>query len=280
MPTDCHVHSEWSWDAPLGSMDLACEAALSLGLPAVAFTEHVDYTVWMPSAEALASLPSDHPVSRFSDEAGRVTPGAFDPDGYLLAIDRCRSRFPGLRILSGLELGEPHRFYDSVRTVLATGTFDRVLGSVHSQANAGEFQEPGDIYGQRHPADVVRDYLSEVRAMVAQVEEFSVLAHIDYPLRSWPHDSVELQMEDLEDDFRVTLRATAESGRLLEVNTVVPLDVTILKWWHEEGGEGVTFGSDAHEPSRVGAGFAQAAAMAEAIGFRPMGDLVSPWSRT
>ncbi len=41
---DGHVHSEWSWDARLGWMDATCARAVQVGLPAVAFTEHVDLT--------------------------------------------------------------------------------------------------------------------------------------------------------------------------------------------------------------------------------------------
>jgi histidinol-phosphatase (PHP family) len=41
-----------------------------------------------------------------------------------------------------------------------------------------------------------------------------------------------------------------------------------VRWWREEGGEAVTFGSDAHTPARIARGFAEAAAMVEAQGFR------------
>lgn len=33
-PADGHVHCEWSWDAPLGSMTRSCVRAVELGLPA------------------------------------------------------------------------------------------------------------------------------------------------------------------------------------------------------------------------------------------------------
>lgn len=46
LPADNHVHTEWSWDAPAGSMERSCARAAALGLPAIAFTEHLDHTVW------------------------------------------------------------------------------------------------------------------------------------------------------------------------------------------------------------------------------------------
>jgi len=55
----------------------------------------------------------------------RVFP--LDVDGYLASVERCRARFPGLRILSGIEAGEPHHFAGSVAAVLKQGQFDRVL---------------------------------------------------------------------------------------------------------------------------------------------------------
>lgn len=278
-PADGHVHSEWSWDAHQGSMLLSCEQATRLGLPGIAFTEHLDYTVWTVSQEGLASVPNDHPVSTHSDGAGRVSPPAFDAVGYLEAIDRCRNRFPDLTILSGLELGEPHRHMDNVGAVLAAGTFDRILGSVHSLPNRDEFQEPGDLMTHRDAEQVVRDYLAEVLTLLTSSAVFSVLAHVDYPLRAWPHEQRPLTLGSFEGDFREVLGTAAQHGLALELNTVVPMNASILDWRRDEGGEAVTFGSDAHEPSRVAHAFAGAATLAEQAGFRVSRNPLEPWRR-
>ena len=46
-PADNHVHTHWSWDTPDSStMRRACDRAIAEGLPAIAFTEHLDFTVW------------------------------------------------------------------------------------------------------------------------------------------------------------------------------------------------------------------------------------------
>jgi histidinol-phosphatase (PHP family) len=37
LPADSHVHTEWSWDAPDGSMERTCARAVEIGLPAIAF---------------------------------------------------------------------------------------------------------------------------------------------------------------------------------------------------------------------------------------------------
>ncbi len=260
-------------------MQRSCERAVDLGLPSIAFTEHLDFTVWTANLEAVAALPLDHPVAVLSDPQGQVSPPLFDAAGYLEAVERCRSQFRSLRILSGVELGEPHRHAESTRAVLESGTFDRVLGSLHCLPEKDGFQEPNDLYSHRDPDEIVRQYLVEVADMVSAMDTFSVLAHIDYPARSWPVRGEPFDAYRFEDEFRHALRATARSGKALEINTVVPLPGPVLHWWHQEGGQAVSFGSDAHEPSRIAQGFADAAAMAEANGFRAARDPVALWNR-
>lgn len=277
LPPDSHVHSEWSWDATQGSMEQSCARAMSLGLPAIAFTEHLDHTVWTVERDAIDE--SDHLLT-FTSSDGRVTPPAFDAHGYLEAVGRCRDQFPELRILSGLEIGEPHLHPAAVARVLDAGPYDRVLGSLHCLPDGERFAEPGELFRRRVAADLMREYLEEVARMVAHDDTFSVLAHIDYPVRSWPEGNAgSFDPEDFEEEFRNALGATAAAGKALEVNTVVPLHATILRWWHDVGGDAVTFGSDAHEPTAVARGFRDAAHLAEAHGFRPGRDPHDLWSR-
>jgi histidinol-phosphatase (PHP family) len=127
-------------------------------------------------------------------------------------------------------------------------------------------------------AGVMRDYLTETANMISACDDFSVLAHIDYPVRYWPAAATPFAPEDFEDEFRLVLRTLADSDRVLEVNTRVPLHQQIVKWWREEGGRAVTFGSDAHSPSRLAHGFAEAAAMVEALEFRPGRHPYDVWS--
>jgi histidinol-phosphatase (PHP family) len=245
----------------------SCARAVELGLQAIAFTEHLDHTVWTLAPGDID--PADRFLALVTPE-GTLTPPPFDAHGYLAAIERCRVRFPDLRILSGLEIGEPHWHAAAVATVLEAGRFDRVLGSQHCLPEAGGFAEPWSLFRRRPAAEVVRDYLAEVARLVVASDVFSVLAHIDYPIRYWPEDVAgPFDVSAFEADFRHALRPTAQSGRALEINTRIPLHSTVLGWWREEGGESVTFGSDAHEPSAVARGLREAADMAEAYGFRP-----------
>jgi histidinol-phosphatase (PHP family) len=85
---------------------------------------------------------------------------------------------------------------------------------------------------------------------------------------------------DFEEEYRAVFRALASSGRALEINTRSPMaSVSQLRWWWEEGGDAVSFGSDAHQPLRVGELFDVAVDIAEAAGFRPGRDRFDFWRR-
>jgi histidinol-phosphatase (PHP family) len=257
-------------------MEQSCARAVEVGLPAIAFTEHLDHTVWRVAVEG--PYADDH-LTALASPDGLLTPPAFDAAGYLEAIAHCRERFPDLRILSGLEMGEPHWHATACAEVLGAGHFDRVLGSLHCLPVDDGFTEVWGAYQRRAPGAVVREYLAEVAKLVAGTDSFAVLTHVDYAVRYWPLEAGPFDPRAYEEEFRYALRATAQSGKALEINTRLPLHATILTWWHEEGGDAVTFGSDAHLPSLVAHGFREAAQMAEAHGFRPGRTPYEFWGR-
>lgn len=273
LPPDNHVHSQFSWDTrTAGSMDLTCAKAVELGLPAVAFTEHVDFTAWahddMPPT-ASTGIP-------FRD---RVEP--LDVEGYQAELERCRDRYPQLRILSGIETGEPHLFPASVAAVLASGAFERVLGSLHSVVHEGRLLGPERVFGLGvAPEELMHRYFEGLLDLVKGSGLFQVLAHCDFPRRYWPESAVPYQESMFEEEYRAVFRALAGTGRALEINTRSPLwSVELMRWWYESGGEAVSFGSDAHVPYRVGDRFALAVDVVEAAGFRPGRDGFDFWRR-
>ncbi|TCC26227.1 PHP domain-containing protein [Kribbella sindirgiensis] len=273
MPADNHVHSQWSWDALHGSMEATCEHAAELGVPALTFTDHADFTPW--TIPAGTELPSEW---RTFVRGGILTPPALDLDGYLQSLEHCRERFPGLRIRSGVEISDPHWHLDSVQKLLAAAEFDLVISAVHSMTTGGGLGEVALAYDACPAAEVVHEYLAETLRMIEQYDGFDVLAHLDYPIRYWPNGEP-FDAGVFEEEFRTVLRALAAGGKALEINTKVPLSAQILRWWYAEGGAGVTFGSDAHEAGALARGFAEAVAIAEDCGFRPGPTPWSPWVR-
>jgi histidinol-phosphatase (PHP family) len=258
---DLHVHTEFSYDAPYGSMEGSCRRAVELGLPALAFTEHADF---LPDAPR------------------------FDVDPYGAAIERCRASFPGLRILSGVELGEPHRFRDEADRLLRRYPFDLVLGSCHSIPLDRRLVWIG-TEETLHPEvahESVRRFLQETLALVEDAPVFAALTHLDYPKRYWPHHALVYDEHDFEEEYRAVLAAAARAGLALEINTE-PHSAAhgpcpgpeVVGWWREAGGRAVSFGSDAHRPEDVAWGAELAGSIAGSFGFGEAGDRFGFWRR-
>jgi histidinol-phosphatase (PHP family) len=253
-----------------------CEQAVQIGLPAVVFTEHLDFEEhWRVDYGDIG----EH-AQKFVDDTGHVQLPAFDVDGYLAAIDRCRHDFPDLRILTGVEFGQPHMWDAKAKPLLTSGAIDRVNGSLHMLSFVeGDRTEPTTLYRYRPAEEVMWAYLEEIPRMVAGSSSFEVFTHIDYAVRSWPTATAgPFDPKRFEDGFRSAMRFIAQSGRALEMNTR-QLESWIPQWWAEEGGHAVTFGSDAHSDQPLAGMFPEAIAMVEAFGFRPGRHPEDFWTR-
>ena len=238
---------------------------MALGLDAVAFTEHADF--------------EDFVVRR----GGRL-----DVAGYLEALERCRAAFSGLRVLSGVELGSPHRYPAQAAAVLGRHSFQRRLGSVHNVPEGDRLvyvAGPGMLDPER-AVSTLRRHLVEVLALVESGQEFDIIAHLDYPKRFWPRDRLPYDERACEAEYRAVLKVAATRDLVLEINTSIGDDPTrfcpglqVVRWWKEAGGQAVSFGSDAHDPAVVGSGLGSARQLAEAAGFRPSADPFAYWGR-
>jgi histidinol-phosphatase (PHP family) len=270
LPADSHVHSEWSWDvggptsAAAGRMRHVCERAVAIGLPAIIFTEHLDFDPnWHTDLE---DLSPHHLQLRGHD--GIMTLPVLAIDSYLESIDRCRHEFPELRILTGVEFGQPHLHDKTATQQIDFDLIDRVNGSLHTLAVGDERFEPNALFRRWSADRVMNEYLAEVPKMVSGSRRFEVFTHIDYAVRSWPIGAEgPFDPRRFEEGFRTAMRAIADSGRALELNTR-RLWSWVPQWWSEEGGRAISFGSDAHVPEALAVHFPEAVVMAEHFGFR------------
>lgn len=255
-----------------------CHRAVQIGLPALAFTEHLDVSSWAIEPE---DLP-DHLRPLVTD--GVLAPPLLDANGYLDCIGRCRRAFPDLQILTGVELGQPHVDEARARLVIDLDVLDRVNGSLHTIPTTEEpgsvRSEPYTLYRLWRADDVIRSYLAELLHMIAAGGPFAVVSHIEYAVRYWPTNREgPFDPKRFEDEFRQAMRAIAGTGRALELNIGGPIRPWIPQWWREEGGKALTIASDAHTPDSLGANFYEAMAMAEHFGFHPGSRPQDFWTR-
>ena len=152
---DYHVHTDNSLDCKIPMFEM-CRRAVAMGVIEIAFTDH------------------------FNNHMLDMDVGMYRADRYFADVDACRRAFPGLRILAGVEVGEPHRFWDRVAPVLARFPYDVVLGSLHWIGNDSMFSV--NYFRARPPEKAYGDYFREMAQMVRH-GGFDILAHVDLPKR-------------------------------------------------------------------------------------------------
>lgn len=238
---DYHMHSVVSFDGHNTGMELAA-AARERGLKEICFTDHVDFVPRAP-----------------------VQTMVFDVRRYNQEYDFLE--VPGLKIRRGMEFGLTEGNQSLLLQRLSQRHYDFVLGSVH-------FVDGVDVYFQEYwqdkiPAQAQRRFLEQTLAMVQAHQDFDVLAHMTFLMKS-PYNPVRspLSREAHREIIDEILRILAQKGKGLEMNTsgvdrsvgFLPT-IDFFRRFKELGGRIVTVGSDAHRTDRVGQYCGEAAKM-------------------
>ncbi|MEP7359649.1 MAG: histidinol-phosphatase HisJ family protein [Anaerolineales bacterium] len=250
IPHDYHMHSRHSCDcqAPMAQM---CQAAVERGIAEIGFTEHFDL----------------HP--------GDECRGYFKLEPWAAELEAVRAEFDGrLTVRAGIELGEPHIYPAQARAILARYPFDYCLGSLHWVGDQSVFD---NNYFKSNPADVTFPaFFAELERLTAQ-GGFDILSHFDVPARHATAIYGGYDPKRYEDQIRPVLRNCVANGLALDLNTsilrqrgnhIMTPGPDILRWYVELGGERVTLGSDAHQPSQVGSYLPEAMDIARAAGLK------------
>jgi len=132
-------------------MERTCARAVKIGLPAVVFTEHPDLDDrWRAEPEDVVYY-----LRALIGPDGILKPPRLDVAGYLDSIERCRRTFPDLRILTGVEYGQPHLWDAHAALLLDLSELDRVNGSLHTLPNGEDRSEPTTLYRLWPPDKVI-----------------------------------------------------------------------------------------------------------------------------
>ena len=256
---DNHNHSQFSFDGGRTSVEASARAAVAAGLGGICFSDHCDHYVPPMKASFENLVPEYFDVAEQQAEISRV---------QSLIGDR-------LHILKGIEIGMYEECHDQIRKVLEENSFDQVLASVHYIEQTDPYY--GGYYEGKDWRQAYGGYLETIYREMTWLRDFDIMGHYDYIVRYASYPVTSIRYRDFSDIFDEMFRFLIHEGKALEINTksyeghrgrLVELDHDVLLRYREMGGEIISLGSDSHEPSRVGAGFARHAALLKSLGFR------------
>ncbi len=247
--SDCHCHSNCSFDAD-DPVNMLCENAIRQGLYALTVTDHCECNVYHQTG-ALSSIRQS-----------------------FLETKKAAALFQGeLRVLKGIELGQPLQNPSAAQEVLQAFPFDFVLASLHNLRGMPDFYFLD--YTQIDVQQLLTDYFQQVLEMARQAD-FDSLAHLSYPLRyAIGEYGLSIPSEPYAAQIDAILQTLVERDKALEVNTsglrqkigeTLP-SFPVIRRFRELGGRYVTIGSDAHRWGDIGSGLEEGLARIREAGF-------------
>lgn len=252
---DMHTHSDNSFDAK-DPVDAMCRAAIGRGLYAIAITDHCEA-----------------PFIRFGEDCEF---GSFDKQIPRSYADACAARdkyADRLKVLRGMELGEPTHDPAQTEHALGYGDFDFILASVHNIKNMQDFYFMN--YRGVDTDRLLALYFEEL-AETAAFPHFDSLSHLTYPLRYILTGTGRLpDLSRHADRIDAVFKTLIQNGKALEINVsglfkelqcTLP-DEPLVRRFRELGGKYITVGTDAHSADMVGKGIEEGIAVAKRAGF-------------
>ncbi len=247
---DMHMHCEASEDSETPIADL-CREALNKNLSYIAVTDHVELVDYQKGEYDIAA-----------QESWRLMNEATIP---------C-----GLRLLKGIELGEPCCDIPLASALLSERHYDFVLASQHrlSDQKSDYYFIDYRSWSEEDIETEMQEYFEEVLRVV-RWNGFDSLAHLTYPFRYLPEQWRNGDYSRWESTIDEILQTLARNGKALEINTsgirkgqgMTSPDFPLIKRFYELGGRRITIGSDAHREHEVGSDLEAAAKLAKAAGF-------------
>ncbi len=252
---DCHIHSLNSFDGQNTVKEL-CEEAIKKEINIITITDH------METPEISFGVKS-----QYGDMINQISKSVLD-------VMECQQIYDGkIKVLKGMELGEPMHNSKLTKKALGIGEFDFILASVHNLKDEEDFYFLD--YSECNVQELLKRYFNELLD-TAQNADFDSLAHLTYPLRyivERTKKSLDLEpYSNIIDDIFKTLISREKaleintSGLFKEIGTTLP-DINLIRRFKELGGKYVTIGSDAHTSIDLGKGIEQGIEIAKTCGF-------------
>ncbi|MCM3041838.1 histidinol-phosphatase [Paenibacillus motobuensis] len=253
MKFDLHTHHFRCGHAD-GNISDYIEAGITAGLSVIGISDHTPY---FGSKEDQA-----HPRIAMAKSAFA---------GYVEEVLSLKQKYAGkIDVLLGIESDYFPEHVEIYRDILSQYPFDYVIGSVHSVKDVSIFNK--NRWKRLSPEEQIADkeaYYELIRNS-ARSGMFQILGHIDAMKGNYPAFS-DIPATAAIDE---TLQVIADHQVAIEINTSgktklsggwYPADSILERALHY--GVEVTFGSDAHIPSRVGDEWDDVASRLREIGF-------------
>jgi len=248
-PADYHLHTYLCRHAVGTPTDLAAQA-VKLGFTEIGFADH-------------APMPRDG----FDD--WRMARS--DLVSYVDQVEQARRDHPQLSIKLALEVDYIPGLEGWIRELAALPVWDYLIGSVHYLSENWNFDNPAkrEAWNQHDPFEIWSDYFDRL-TQAAESGLFDIIGHADLCKRFaiYPKQDCSLL-------YARFLAAARQSQVAMELNTaglrkdcreIYPSPALVQMAF--KVGVPITFGSDAHAPAEVGAGFTEALALARSAGYR------------
>ncbi len=196
---DLHTHSNNSFDAD-NSVDEMCLSAIDKGLSVLAITDHCE-----------APMLGCEPDEEYGDFCKSIPSSVSDT---MRAKEKYSQK---IKLLCGIELGEPMHDAKCTEKALSFGDYDFILASVHNLRNMPDFYFID--FSKADIDKILKLYFDEL-AETAEFEHFDSLAHLTYPLRYIKEKTgVVPDLCQYQDRIDLIYKILIKNNKALEINT-------------------------------------------------------------
>lgn len=253
MKFDLHTHHERCGHAR-GAIRDYIEAAIERGLKVIGISDHTPYF----------SKEEDHAFPT-------ITMAKSEFPNYVAEVLQLKQEYDGkIEVLLGVESDFFPESVDKYRQCFEPYPFDYIIGSVHHVEGISIFKKDRWEGLTNEVKQKTKETYYQLIQESARSGMFQILGHIDAMKGYYPEFS-SIQTEVVEH----TLKTIAESDVAIEINTSGK--TKYCGGWYPANeileralfyGVEVTFGSDAHDPHRVGDEFDIVAKLLKEIGYK------------
>lgn len=251
---DFHTHTGFSDDCYV-DFDQMIEGAVAAGIKTLAITDHYD---------------PGYPDPEF--------PFTLEFDDYHKTLNEALAKYAGIiDIRKGMEIGIWGGMFNDKITNLeeadrAVNAFDHdfIIGSFHCMRHDDLYRYD---FSKTDRSVELEDFYKFVYESLKTFTNFDVMGHFSIIDRYIGQILDYAPVEDIIDEI---LKLLIDNGKGIEINTssfkygtgiCLPRE-SILRRYLQLGGEILTFGSDAHEPSYYQYHFNDAVGLAQSLGFK------------